>query len=290
MRADIRPVCAGARRALQGLRTPPDSDIVHGLDVDLPAWSRAAATVATVHDCAVVDVPWAFPARRARAERLLLARTAGRADLLVTPSRFTASRLESLYGRQAVVTPLAAGAWAQPPTERDIAYVRAAYNLPEVFVLQVGTAEPRKLTHLLTAAAREVQMPAVFAGLGTEQLSSPGVLGLGHIPGRDLPALYGAATLVSYLTAYEGFGLPPLEAMACGAAVIASRVEPMPEVLGDAAILVRNELPEVAAALRDAVADPARLATLRQEGLLQSARFSWTATAQETASAYVMLR
>ncbi len=284
--ADTRPVCAGWRRALQGLRPAPAAGIVHGLDVDLPLHTGAAATVATVHDCAVVDVPWAFSANRARAERLLLARTAGSADAIVTPSAFTAERIRDLSGREAVVTPLAAGPWAIHPPLSELQRVRTKYALPERFTLQVGTVEPRKLTGLLIAAGREAGVPVVFAGMSSAELTGPGVLGLGHIPADDLAPLYAAATAVCYLSTYEGFGLPPLEAMACGAAVMASAVGPIPEVLGEAAVLVRNRLADLTAALRNTMADEAALAELRVRSGQQAARFSWQATDTATCAVY----
>lgn len=287
--ADVRPVCAGLRRALQGLRTPGPTDIVHGLDVDLPWRTGGARTVATIHDASVVDVPWAFPSNRARAERLLLGRTARTADEIIVPSAFTADRVLSLYGRTAHVTHLAGASWATPPSAEDVSRVRAAYNLPDEFVLQVGTAEPRKLTALLIASARQASVPLVFAGLGSEHLTGQGVRGLGHIPAGDLPALYGTATVVSYLSTYEGFGLPPLEAMACGAAVLASDIEPLREVLGEAARLVVNRLDAVSSALTDLVADEDQVRELRDRGRQRAAQFSWQATARATTTVYRMV-
>lgn len=287
--ADIRPVCAGVRRAFQGLRTPPPTEIVHGLDVDLPWRTRGARTVATVHDASVVDVPWAYSANRARAERMLLGRTARTAEEIIVPSAFTADRIESLYGRKPHITPLAAASWAVPPRAEDITRVRSVYGLPDKYVVQVGTSEPRKLTALLIAAARQSSVPVVLAGLGSERLTRAGVRGLGHIPAGDLPALYRAATVVSYLSTYEGFGLPPVEAMACGAAVMASAIEPLTEVLGDAARLVANRLDAVSSTLTDLVADEEQVRELRERGRRHAATFSWQDTARATAAVYRMV-
>ncbi|MEZ5159241.1 MAG: glycosyltransferase family 1 protein [Candidatus Nanopelagicales bacterium] len=286
---DARPVCAGVRRALQGLRTPAPADLVHGLDVDLPLRARGAGTVATVHDAAVVDVPWAFPASRARAETMLLLRSARTADMLVVPSDFTADRIQSLFGRRPHVIPLAAASWATPPTIEDIARVRTLYGLPNRFVLQVGSTEPRKLSALLIAAARQTSIPVVLAGLGSERLTGRGVLGLGHVPVADLPSLYAAANIVSYLSAYEGFGLPPLEAAACGAAVMASAIEPITAVLGDGASLVVNREDTVATALAELMSDADMRHDLRERGRRRAAQFSWEDTARATAEVYRML-
>lgn len=288
--ADVRPTCAGVRRVMQGLRTPPAADIVHGLDVDLPWHAGGAHTVATVHDTSVVDVPWAHPATRARGERMLLRRTARTADEIIVPSAYTAERVHALYGRTAHITPLAAAPWAVPPNPDEISRVNATYGLPDRFALQVGTVEPRKLTSLLVAAARDTSTPLVLAGLGSERLTSPGVLGLGHVPASDLPALFAAATVTTYLTAYEGFGLPPLEAMACGAAVVASAIAPLTEVLGDAARLVPNRLESLSAALVELRQDHEQVDELRERGLAHAARYSWRDTARATAHVYRGMR
>lgn len=288
--ADVRPVCAGIRRGLQGFRTPPEeADLIHGLDVDIPLRSRRAATIATVHDAAVVDVPWAFSANRARAERLLLLKTVRSADALVVPSSFTAERIQSLYGRCPYVTPLAAAYWAGMPADADVERVRSHYRLPPQFVLQVGSAEPRKLTALLIQAGRLAGIPVVLAGLGSATLTGPGVLGLGHIPAADLPPLYRAATIVSYLSMYEGFGLPPLEAMACGAAVMASTIRPLTDVLGNAARYVANREDVVSSALIDLVNDPPQITALRELAAVRVAEFSWDKTARGTADVYGLL-
>lgn len=283
--ADVRPVCAGAHRAIQGLRPPSAADLVHGLDVDIPAGHRIPR-VATIHDTAVFDVPWAFPAFRARAERLLLARTVRRADALIAPSEFTADRIRSMFGREAVVTPLAAPGWAVEPDPDEVLRVRQEYGLPERFILQVGTAEPRKLTALLIRAAGDIDIPLVLAGSGSQRLTGPGVLGLGYVPTEHLPGLYRAASVTAYLSCYEGFGLPPLEAMSCGAAVLVSDIEPLRSVVGEGAERTPNRLTDVRGALADLVGDAQRIEELRTLGSLRALHFSWERTAALSESVY----
>jgi glycosyltransferase involved in cell wall biosynthesis len=287
VRPRVRPSAAGARRAALGLLPLRGADLVHGLDVDLPVLA-SAATVSTVHDLSVFDTPGAFSARRARGERWLVGRAVRRADALVAVSAFTAERVQQLFGRSCVVVPLAPAARMVPPAEADLARARARYELPERFVLHVGTIEPRKDVPRLAAAAARLQVPLLLAGaLASGQSVPAGARHLGYVPTEDLPALYAAATVVAYCSHYEGFGLPPLEAMACGAAVLASRVGALPETLGDAASLVppRDDA-AIEAALGALLADEGLRAERRAAGLARAARFSWQRAAEQTVQVY----
>lgn len=284
--ARVRPVSAGARRAAAGLRGLGRVDLVHGLDVDLPLRPRAPC-VATVHDLAVFDVPWAFPRRRAAGERLIVAQALSRADAVVAVSAFTAARVAERFRRRAVVVPLAAAPHLRPPSPESVAAVRARWGLPPRFVLQVGTLEPRKDVAGLAAACRHAGVPLVVAGAGRGGAGASGAVGLGYVAAGDLAALYGAATVVAYWSTYEGFGLPPLEAMACGAPVVASRVGALPEVLADGAALVpAGDQDQLAATLVRLLADPDERATLAEAGRARAAGFSWAATAAATVEVY----
>ncbi|MFX1757280.1 MULTISPECIES: glycosyltransferase family 4 protein [Rhodococcus] len=283
----VRPVADGVRRMLYAKMPVWGVDLFHSLDVDVPVLC-SGVTVSTFHDLAVFDTPWAFGKYRAAGERALLRDAMRRADVLVAVSNFTAERLHALCGREAVVTPLAPAVWAKPPTPEKVRDIRRAYRLPERFVLQVGTVEPRKDVALVADACRILDIPLVLAGAGSTGPDAPaGSIGLGYVPTAHLPALYAAASAVAYASRYEGFGLPPLEAMACGGAVVTSAVGALPDIVDDGALLV-TEHTETSwtAALRVVVHDTDTADALRARGREVAATSTWRRTAELTRDAY----
>ncbi|MGH9154379.1 MAG: glycosyltransferase family 4 protein [Acidimicrobiales bacterium] len=281
----VRPVRSGARRAAWGLAGLGPADIVHGLDVDLP-WRPGAPTVATVHDLAVFDVPWAFSRWRAAGERVILGQALARADAVVAVSGFTADRVAERFRRPVTVVHLAPAPDLGPPSPGQVAAARAAFDLPDRFVLQVGSVEPRKDVAGLATACRQAGVALVLAGAAPRGVPG-GARGLGYVDQASLAGLYGAATVVAYWSRYEGFGLPPLEAMACGAPVVASRVGALSEVLGAAAVLVPpGDLDGLASALSRLLADPDERSVRSAAGLAHARRYTWTATAEATVAVY----
>ena len=200
--------------------------------------------------------------------------------------------------------PLAADPMFGPQPSVQIAVLRRRYRLPERFVLYVGSNKPHKnLVRLVEAWGRVApEFPdhkLVVAGAWIEAypeprtrakqlgLSADRIRWLGPVPGADLPALYAAATLFVFPSLYEGFGLPVVEAMACGTPVVCAEVLPLSEVVGDAALQFDPRTVEaMGTVIVQALSSRDLRAELRRRGLVRAAGFSWTTTAQETLAVY----
>jgi glycosyltransferase involved in cell wall biosynthesis len=191
------------------------------------------------------------------------------------------------------------------PVERPeaIAALRARYGLERPYLLHVGRLDPGKNLRTLLAALAELRdggapHDLVLAGPPgwknegffrlLRELDLEGrVRLLGYVPDADLPALYTAADVFVFPSLYEGFGLPPLEAMACGTPVVASSRSAMPEVLGDAAVLVDpRDARALAGAVRRVLDDGPLRSGLRQAGLRRAEAYSWEAAARATVRVY----
>jgi glycosyltransferase involved in cell wall biosynthesis len=254
-------------------------DVLHCPGIRAPFRSPVPLVV-TVHDIAVLRHPEAFPAWSRTYSRIALPRIVRSAARLIADSEFTRRELVDLLGvdvRAVRVIPLAAGD----------AFSAAGDAAKGDYVLAVGTLEPRKNLGRLADAVRRAGVELRIVGergWGGVEAGGDGVRWLGRVPDDELARLYRGALCVAYPSLYEGFGLPVLEAMACGAPVVTSAVGATAEVAGDAAVLVDPNDPEaIAAGIEEALARRTDLSAL---GLQRAAAFSWRATAGATAAVY----
>jgi glycosyltransferase involved in cell wall biosynthesis len=253
--------------------------------------------VVTAHDMAIYRHPEWFPGGQALSVRLVVPRSMRRAAVVVAVSACTAGDVAELFGvgpdRMEVVPEGVAGRFRPLPSEQVEAF-RLRYRLPERFVLFVSTIEPRKnLMTLLDAWSRMRERPPLVVA-GSWGWSYEGVrermerLGpdlrlLGAVPPDDLPGLYNLATCLAHPAWYEGFGLTPLEAMACATPVVVSSASSLPEVVGDAGLLVDPaDVEGWTGALERVTGDADLAATLRRRGLLRAAEFGWDRAAERT--------
>jgi glycosyltransferase involved in cell wall biosynthesis len=243
-------------------------------------FSTSAPLVVTVLDLAVLRHPGMFNQWSRRYSRFAVPRVVQAAEAVITISEFTRSEVVELLGTAqekvhaipiAVEAPFGADG---PRAEGD-------------YVLAVGTLEPRKnLARVVEAAGRVgAELRVVGArGWGGVSPNGKGVRALGEVPDEELAALYRGARALAYPSLYEGFGLPVLEAMACGAPVVTSRGGATEEVAGDAAVLVDPLDPgSIAAGLEEAAS---RREELRAKGLERARAFSWDRVARDTWAVY----
>ena len=282
-----RPACIGVRRMVENLRPVGPAQLVHGLDVELPL-RAGAPTVTTVHDLALFDEPGAFTLRKRMGKPTTVRRSIKAADAVIAVSSFTAERLRALFGRDSIVVHEAPGAAFAPPQPEQVEAVRARYDLPAAFVLHVGNLEPRKDVPTLAEACRIADVPLVLAGGAVTTVDAPRDARLiGHVAQEELPALYVAATAVAYVSTYEGFALPPVEAMACGATVVATRCGALPDVARDGIEFVpAGDADAQAEVLHELFHDDARRDERRVAALREAGALDWDAATRETVAVY----
>lgn len=272
-------------------------DLFFGPMGQLPLADVGVPSALTIHDLAIYLRPEWFPPGQPLSTRLVVPRSIERATSLIAVSHNTARDIATIFDRrleEISVIHEGVGPAFHPLPVPDLEEVRRRYELPDRFVLFVGTIEPRKNLGLLLEAWQSVpdRPPLVIAGpwgwrfeAVREAISKlgPSVQLLGSVPPPDLPAVYNLATLLAHPAHYEGFGLTPLESMACGTPVVSSNAASLPEVVGDAGLLVDPDDASAWTAAMDRVLhDPGLASDLRRRGILRAAEFTWEKAAART--------
>jgi glycosyltransferase involved in cell wall biosynthesis len=280
--------------------------LFHGTNYDVPLWKRCP-TVLTIHDLSLLLHPLTHEPERVRRARRRLPLMARAATMIITPTMSVRGEVCAHLG----VSPEKVVAVAEAPRENfrpmnasQSEMTRKRLGVEDEFLLFVGTVEPRKNLRALVQAFKEVSRATnarpqlVIAGKRGwltddlfAELKASGVaqrvLFTGYLPDEDLCALYSSCKAFVYPSLYEGFGLPPLEAMACGAPVIASRIPSLSEVTGPAARLFSpgNHL-ELAQHVITLLSDEDKRRHLSTLGRKRAAQFSWHETALKTLEVY----
>ncbi|PKO20685.1 MAG: glycosyltransferase family 1 protein [Chloroflexi bacterium HGW-Chloroflexi-1] len=283
------------------------ADLLHVCYVAPPV--RPCPCVVTVHDISYEFYPQFFSPRDRLMLRTMVPLTLRRAAWVITVSEHSRREIMRRYSlpadRIAVTYEAAASQYRPIADPAVLADVRARYGLRERYLLALGNLQPRKnLIRLVDAFVRLAEQgrlegtQLVLGGKAqwresdlfarvkqsglAEQICFPG-----YVADADLPALYSGALAFVYPSLYEGFGLPPLEAMACATPVVCSNAASLPEVVGDAALTCDpRDTESLAVALAQVIAQPALREELAARGLRRAAQFSWRRCAEETLAVY----
>jgi glycosyltransferase involved in cell wall biosynthesis len=281
-------------------------DLLHSLHYTSP-FLLACASVVTIHDLTF----FLFPELHKLSKRLffpsVIRASARKADALITVSENTRQdsiRLLHVPEEKIFAVQLGVDEIFHPIKDNGLRRkIYQQYQLPEKFILYVGLVEPRKNLPLLIRSFRTLveegfsHRLVIVGRLGwmyQEVFKQIETLGLedrikftGYVPRQNLPIVYNLAELFVYPTLYEGFGLPVLEAMACGTPVVTSKISSLPEIVGNAGILVTpGEESALAEAMVTVLSDPKMQENLAEKGIIRSKDFSWKRTAKETLQVY----
>jgi glycosyltransferase involved in cell wall biosynthesis len=281
------------------------ADILHSPAMISPVYC-SIPVVLTIYDTCIISSPKSFPLWQRTITNQLLPHCIDRADKLIAISHFTKSEILRLYpsipADKIEVTWLGVNPRFKVIDEISMGSVRSKYSLNRPYILSVSTSNPRKnlktLIHAYATIKDRIDHDLVLTGeygwKSTELYSLVTDLGLcervkftGYVSLEELPIIYNLADLFVYPSLYEGFGLPPLEAMACGTPVITSNVTSLPEVVGDAAITLDPLNVELLAqSMADLIVNDTDRMALRSKGIERAKLFSWEKCARETLAVY----
>jgi len=282
--------------------------VFHGPAFMIPLRKGKTRTVVSIHDIVAYRKPETIPLKYSLYMKLLIRLVSAKADKIISPSLSTKNDLIERLGvpdeKIQVIYDAASKRFAPPGEPRPLE-IKKKFGIRDRYMLFAGNLEPRKnLIRLMKAfdlasGALGDEYQLVICGkkgwlfrdiLRTyEELTrdNRNIILTNYVSEDDLLKLYQCADMFVFPTLYEGFGLPPLEAMSCGVPLITSNVSSLPEIAGDAALLVDPfNTEEICAAMVKMATSEELRRSLREKGIRQAARFSWTTTAQQTLEAY----
>jgi glycosyltransferase involved in cell wall biosynthesis len=305
----VRPFPRRLHRHLLMRGLAPPVELLIGLRPDVCIWPNFVSwptlpgvrNVVIIHDLGFLTYGQYLNDRQRAYYRRLVPRSIRRADRVIAVSSSVLGELVEQFDVSeddiAIVSPAVDTARFRPLSGDEVSRVARRYGLNGSYILFTGTLEPRKnVVGLLDAyaglpPALRARFPLVLVGgkgwldaritQRMQELAELPIIATGYVPDEDLPAIYCGAALFVYPSFYEGFGMPPLEAMACGVPVITSDRSSLPEVVGDAAIkLAPGDTRALSRAIELVLCDDARAARMRELGLQRARRFTWAAGAQ----------
>ena len=284
------------KREIIFYRLAKDFDIYHEAGFFPFAVPSHVKIVFTLHDLSVLLFPEHHPLERLLYYRLFFRQRCKNVDHFLTVSKFTHREMERVLGigsKKVSVTHLAHDPnLFYPKQPKEVRRFLADKGLPERYFLFVGSGDPRKNMDIIPKALEKAGLhePLVVSGWSgwSDRMSWDNVIALGYISDEELACLYSGALALIFPSSYEGFGLPLLEAMACGCPVVAAREASLPEVVGDAALYMEGprDIESLAGILEDLASSPEMQEKLCEKGLARAKEFSWAHTARITFQAF----
>ncbi len=279
-------------------------DIIHHPAFYGPIYPEVP-TIVTIHDLAFLENPKWFPIHMSTYYKVTIPKSILNADMIITDSQYIASQIKKYFNipdTKIKTIYLGVSDSFKPVSTHEISKIREKYKLPSRYILYLGTLEPRKnIPNMIRGWEKSfpaVRIPIVLIGRkGWKTSEIDKVINksryrehihlLGYVEDEDILYIMGGAELFLYLSLYEGFGLPPLEAMKCGIPVIVSNTGSLKEIYTNYAILVDpNNVDNISESIIRVIEDESQKRTLIANGIIYANSFTWGKTAQETLNVY----